>query len=65
MDFGCPVNRGRYLPALQRYDGMFYKEFGDQNARRLYLADKHPKHHLLIGVWPIRVFNANRANPML
>jgi cytoplasmic iron level regulating protein YaaA (DUF328/UPF0246 family) len=48
MDFGCSFETGKYLPALQRYDGRFYKVFGEPSVRCSYLDDKRLKHHLLI-----------------
>jgi hypothetical protein len=48
MDFRGPVKRGDYLPALQRYDGRFYKEFGKQEERRSFLASNEFKHDILI-----------------
>ena len=46
LDFLGKEKSGLYLPALQRYDGRFYEEFGS-TAERSELA-KTIKHHLLI-----------------
>jgi hypothetical protein len=46
-DLGGQTQTGRYLPALQRYDGRFYRELGTTAAERVDLAAKM-KHHLLI-----------------
>jgi cytoplasmic iron level regulating protein YaaA (DUF328/UPF0246 family) len=48
MDFRGPVKRGNYLPALQRYDGGFYKGFGVDKARCQYLDEGKFKHEMLI-----------------
>jgi cytoplasmic iron level regulating protein YaaA (DUF328/UPF0246 family) len=48
MDFRGPVKQGDYLPALQRYDGRFYKEFGKQEERLSYLATDQFEHDMLI-----------------
>ncbi len=45
-DFGRDSGQGSYLPALQRYDGRFYRELGGAAERRA--LSLRVKHHLLI-----------------
>ena len=46
-DLGGLGQAGLYMPALQRYDGRFYRELGTTVAQRDDLA-AHMRHHLLI-----------------
>lgn len=45
-DFGGSQTHGGYLPALQRYDGRFYRELGGTSERAA--LSFRIRHHLLI-----------------
>lgn len=47
LNFTGIANSGAYLPAIQRYDGRFYKELGNPRERLLFFL-RNSLHHFLI-----------------